>query len=103
MMSDLLNRAEALCASVSETPLYVVVNDLIGGYAVSPYNKPSSEHATKYGEHWIVEFPTLQCAASFIGFRTLLPKVCAEARRLRDHIVELEKEIMTLRDVLKRG
>lgn len=40
---------------------YVIDNDLVGGYCVSEYNKPVSEHDTRpvleggAGEHWIAE------------------------------------------------
>ena len=34
-----------LCRQTMSKPrLYVVVNDLIGGYDLSPYNKPASQH-----------------------------------------------------------
>lgn len=35
---------------------YAVVNDLVGGWAVSEHNKPLSQHNTPAGEHDIADF-----------------------------------------------
>ena len=45
---------------------YVVVNDLIGGYAISHINKPLSEHNYKAGEGELGDFLTQEIAEHIV-------------------------------------